>query len=113
VSSIETIARLAHEVNRIYCESLGDTSQLPWDEAPEWQQRSVRSGVIHLLTHKDATPEDSHANWLKDKEAEGWSYGPVKNELFKTHPCLVPYAELPEQQRYKDALFHTIVRSLA
>ncbi len=107
---IGDIARICHEVNRIYCESHGDLSQPTWENAPDWQKQSARSGVIHLMTNRDAKPEDSHINWLKDKEADGWVYGPKKDPKFKTHPCMVPYAELPEQRRHKDALFHTIVR---
>ena len=32
-------------MNRAYCLALGDTSQPAWDEAPDWQQSSARSGV--------------------------------------------------------------------
>ena len=30
-------AKTAHEVNRAYCQGLGDYSQLHWEEAPDWQ----------------------------------------------------------------------------
>jgi hypothetical protein len=39
------IARVCHEVNRAYCTSLGDESQLPWDSAPQWQKDSAINGV--------------------------------------------------------------------
>jgi hypothetical protein len=29
------IAKVCHETNRAYCETLGDNSQPPWEEAPE------------------------------------------------------------------------------
>jgi hypothetical protein len=109
---IERIAMLAHETNRIYCASLGDTSQPKWEDAPEWQRDSACDGVIFLLRHRDATPEFSHANWLAHKRKEGWVYGPVKDPAAKTHPCMVPYADLPPEQRRKDDFFHAIVRSM-
>ena len=51
----EDIAKVAHEVNRAYCEALGDTSQLSWEDAPEWQKASARAGV-DLHTYDDVGP---------------------------------------------------------
>lgn len=39
--SIEEIAKVCHEANRGYCKALGDDSQLPWDEAPQWAKTSA------------------------------------------------------------------------
>ena len=33
---VEQIAQVAHELNKAYCESLGDNSQPSWEDAPEW-----------------------------------------------------------------------------
>lgn len=110
---VEQIARLCHEANRIYCLSHGDDSQLPWEDAPEWQRESARNGVRFHATSPHSTPADSHANWLKEKLEQGWVYGPVKLPELKQHPCYVPYEELPVQQRYKDYLFTLLVKTLA
>ncbi|MDE4297113.1 RyR domain-containing protein [Phaeobacter gallaeciensis] len=110
---IEKIAKVCHEVNRLYCQSHGDTSQPAWDDAPDWQKKSARVGVLHLLTNRKATPEQTHESWLCEKKADGWVYGPVKNAEFKTHPCMVPYEELPQQQRIKDSLFQAVVRGMS
>lgn len=88
-NQIEYIARIAHEVNRAYCLSLGDSSQQPWESAPEWQRESARLGVALHLGNPDAGPETSHESWMDNKMAEGWQYGPVKDEYAKTHPCLM------------------------
>lgn len=109
---IEQAAKLCHEVNRIYCESHGDTSQPIWDEAPDWQKSSAMAGVRMLANNPDATPEDSHVSWMAQKRIDGWVYGVEKNERLKKHPCMVPYEDLPKQQRYKDALFTTTARSV-
>jgi hypothetical protein len=71
------------------------------------------NGVNYLLDNPKATPENSHENWLKFKRNDGWVYGPVKDSVAKTHPCMVPYAELPTAQKAKDAIYHAIVRTLA
>ncbi len=106
-----SIARIAHEVNRIYCQSIGDNSQLAWADAPEWQKDSAVAGVSFLASNPSATPENSHESWLAHKEADGWKFGPVKDPDKKEHPCFVPYADLPPEQRLKDAFFHAVVRA--
>jgi hypothetical protein len=105
---IEACARAAHESNRAYCIALGDESQLPWDDAPEWQRESCRAGARGALD--GATPEQSHESWLAAKKADGWRYGATKDADQKEHPCFVSYAELPPAQRSKDAIFVTVVR---
>lgn len=107
------IARVCHEVNRAYCESIGDTSQVAWEDAPDWQRTSAVNGVTFTLAHPDAKPEDSHNSWLNEKLNDGWVYGEVKDADAKVHPCICAYHELPVQQRTKDHLFQAVVRSLA
>lgn len=109
---IEAAARAAHEANRAWCIALGDLSQSPWDDAPERQRESARSGVRQILADPGTTPSQSHENWLHDKAAEGWKYGPVKDVEKKEHPCFVPYMDLPVSQRSKDHIFGTVVRAL-
>lgn len=106
------IARVAHEINRAYCASLGDTSQPAWEDAPEWQQKSAIAGVEMHLANPDATPEQSHESWLKQKLADGWVYGEVKDAEKKEHPCCRPYDELPQEQKSKDYLFRSVVHML-
>jgi RyR domain len=108
---VDACARAAHEVNRAYCLALGDTSQPAWDDAPEWQKSSARNGVASALNGH--TPEQSHEGWCAEKRFSGWTYGPVKDPEKKQHPCLVPYAELPLNQRAKDLLFVQTVRAMA
>lgn len=105
------VARVAHEVNRAYCLANGDDSILPWPEAPADQIHSVLNGVRFLLEHPDATPAESHANWLRLKQSQGWTYGTEKDAEKRVHPCLVPYEQLPREQQVKDYLFHAVVRS--
>lgn len=107
------IARVAHEVNRSYCQALGDHSNLPWEDAPEWQKRSAIMGVELHLNDPKAGPEASHASWMAQKLAEGWTYGPVKDPVRKTHPCIVKFATLPPEQRAKDHIFCGVVRAIA
>lgn len=108
---ITEVAKLAHETNRVYCQLIGDDSQVQWDEAPDWQKTSVINGVRFHIENPNAMPSASHDNWLTEKYADGWKYGEVKNPEKKEHPCCVPYKELPAEQRVKDSLFIGVVRA--
>lgn len=102
-------ARAAHEANRAYCESIGDHSQVPWDDAPDWQKESAMAGADGVLTRRICAPMDSHQSWLDHKSSDGWVYGETKDPDKKTHPCMVPFHELPESQQQKDSLFFEVV----
>ena len=43
-----------------------------------------------------------HDVWAKQRIEEGWTYGEVKDSINKTTPCLVPYEELPEEEKEYD-----------
>ena len=109
---IQKIAKVAHEINKAYCESIGDLSQAMWEDAPQWQRDSAINAVKFRIENIEATPEDQHKSWLKEKEADGWKYGKVKDADKKEHPCFAPYGDLPIEQRVKDFLFSQVVRSL-
>lgn len=111
--NIEDIAKVCHEANKALCEGLGDTSQVPWEEAPQWQKDSAIDGVRFNIRHPRSPASASHENWLKEKEADGWRYGAVKDAEKKEHPCFVPYEELPLEQQAKDHLFKSIVAILS
>ncbi len=108
---ISQVAKLCHNVNRTWCEMNGDDSQPPWGEAPAWQVESAINGVKFHLDNPDASPSHSHENWLKEKEAAGWVYGEIKDAEARTHPCFVPFEELPEDQQLKDHLFRAVVHA--
>ena len=108
----EQIAKVCHEVNRTYCESLGDDSQPCWENAPDWQKQSAINGVQFHLDNPLAGPHHSHEAWMEEKERAGWKYGPAKDPEKKEHPCMVPYKELPKEQQAKDALFIAVVHAM-
>lgn len=108
----EQIAKVAHQLNRAYCEALGDMSQPEWDYAPEWQKKSSINVVEFHLANPSAGTDDSHNDWLEEKRNDGWKYGPVKDPEKKEHPCFVPYDQLPVEQRAKDFLLRSIVHEL-
>lgn len=106
------IARVCHEVNRAYCQALGDDSQPEWDRAPEWQRESAMKGVELHLSGDHHGPEASHESWMREKVATGWTFGNEKNAEAKTHPCLVPFRLLTREQQAKDFIFRGVVHAL-
>jgi len=111
-SIVELAARTAHEVNRAYCEGLGDWTQKTWEESPAWQRESAIAGAKHILADPETSASESHEGWCAKKRAECWIYGPVKDASKKEHPCMVPFDELPVRQKVKDILFGAVVRGV-
>ena len=108
----ELIARVCHATNLEYCRTIGDDSQKPWDEAEQWQRDSAIQGVAFAIASTNAPASSQHDAWLSDKERDGWKFGAVKDACKKEHPCMVPYRELPTEQKVKDYLFKAVVSAL-
>lgn len=60
----------------------------------------VLPGSLVELTEKIA--ENVHDVWARQRMAEGWVYGPERSTERKTSPCLVPYGDLPEEEKAYD-----------
>ena len=43
-----------------------------------------------------------HEVWAETRIKQGWRYGEQRNDELKTHPCLIPYEELPEEEKEYD-----------
>ena len=111
-SKILQIAKVCHEANRIWCEVNGDSSQYTWEKAESWQHESSINQVKFRIEHPEGGSEVQHNSWVKEKVDDGWVYGEIKDSKAKTHPCMVPFDELPEFQQKKDILFCAIVDAL-
>lgn len=54
-----------------------------------------------LLRLTEQIAENVHEVWAKSRIEQGWTFG-VRNDAKKTHPCLVPYNQLPEEEKDYD-----------
>ena len=52
------------------------------------------------LTEKLA--ENIHEVWAAEREKQGWSFGPARDDAAKLHPCFIPYSQLPESEKEFD-----------
>ena len=50
----------------------------------------------------EALAENVHDTWAKGRMDAGWTWGPVRDDVKKQHPCLIPYANLPESEKAYD-----------
>lgn len=56
--------------------------------------------ALDALTERLA--EHVHDIWAAQRVADGWTHGPERNDARKTHPGLVPYADLDEAEKAYD-----------
>ena len=63
-----------------------------------------------LMELREQLAENVHEVWAKARMNEGYTYGSERDDVRKTHPCLVPYDELPESEKEYDR--HTSVETL-
>lgn len=68
-----------------------------------------------ILALTERLAENAHDVWAQQRLADGWTWGPDRNDSAKKHPCLVPYAELPESEKEYDrsAALQTLKATLA
>jgi ryanodine receptor 2 len=55
-----------------------------------------------LLLLLEKLAENTHEVWAAQRIRDGWTYGPQRDDAGKKHPCLVPYADLPESEKEYD-----------
>ena len=68
--------------------------------APMDTSEVVLPNALQELTEQMA--RNVHEVWAQTRIAQGWSYGPERDDAAKKHPCLIPYEELPEAEREYD-----------
>ncbi|MBR5299220.1 MAG: hypothetical protein IKU36_03095 [Bacteroidales bacterium] len=55
-----------------------------------------------LIELREAIAENAHEIWAENRQKEGWTYGPVRNDELKQNPDMVPYSQLPEGEKEYD-----------
>ena len=111
--SLDPIARVIHAAIRTWSTAHGQPDMPDWDMAPQWMKESTFASIKFVLENPDADAGAQHVQWMEQRRAQGWTYGPVRDEALKTHPMLVPFDQLPVMEQKKDDLVSAIVRALA
>ena len=63
-----------------------------------------------LNEHVEKITKNVHEVWAQSRIEQGWIYGKERNDVLKTHTCLVPYDERPEVEKAydRDTAFGTL-----
>lgn len=78
----------------------------PWLDREEPFRRQFQKVIERQCgKQRSCSPEELHGSWMQAYFDMGWVCGSVYDRAAKTHPDLVPYAELGELERDKDAVF--------
>jgi len=105
------IAKAIYEATRLEAE-WSKRSVVPekWqDRDGKFREQFIRTVQNYLAMDKLPTPEEAHVNWMKRYLLMGWKYGEKRDQGLKTHPDLVPYDELPKDEKDKDAIFLALI----
>jgi len=132
VFAIEELAEAAHELYLVEARARGETPQTntafrPWAELPDDLKDANRAQVADIpnklrqlgydlapgdglpaseIKKTDAQVEElsirEHDRWMKDRVRHGWTFAPVRDNLRKLNPLLVPWEQLSEVEKEKD-----------
>lgn len=72
----------------------------------EYRPEPADTREVKLPEELEALAEEMarnvHEVWALNRLKEGWTYGPERDDVAKTHPCLVDYDDLPESEKTYD-----------
>jgi ryanodine receptor 2 len=73
---------------------------MPYQPTPIDTSRVKLPAAVDDLIERLA--EHNHHVWARGRLADGWVWGPQRDDARKHHPCLVDYRELPESEKQYD-----------
>jgi hypothetical protein len=100
-------AQFVYDAARLAAEAAGaPIVPVPWVE----REASFRDQFLKVIERqcgeqRSRSPEELHGSWMQAYFAMGWVYGEAYSREDRTHPDLVPYADLGQLERDKDAVF--------
>ena len=76
------------------------------DMKKDYTPQPIDTSDVRLPEELDALVEEMaknvHEVWAQSRMEQGWTYGQQRSDTLKQHPCLVPYDELPEEEKEYD-----------
>jgi hypothetical protein len=103
------VAQVCHAALRELRLRTGELPAPPWEDMDETDRDYVVSSVAEA--RRGITPAAHHDNWVAARTADGWAPGP-KNPAARTHPDLMPFAQLPQDRRVAARMFLLIVTAM-
>lgn len=76
--------------------------------AMSYQPRPIETSRIvlppELVPLTERLAENAHDLWAAQRLAQGWTFGPQRDDAKKLHPCLIPYDQLPDHEKEYDRI---------
>ena len=112
MNAIKRKAIFVYEAARIHAMEIeAPIVPAPWIE----REGEFRTQFVELISELVAgtkafrDPERAHDSWVEQYLQDGWKYGKRYSQREKTHPDLVPFADLDPREKIKDAVFMALV----
>lgn len=72
----------------------------------EYKPKPIDTSRIKLtksiLQLTEVLARNAHEVWAAQRLADGWTFGPQRDDARKQHPCLIPYEQLPDSEKQYD-----------
>ncbi len=104
------LAEACHEATKVISEQILSEEKKEWKLIDSATKARLINAVQRAIDKKITDPSVAHADWMADMVKQGWVYGEKLDETEKTHPCLVPYDQLPTGQQTKDHIYLSILK---
>lgn len=88
-SNLQQAEGIAYKINKIGCTIIPEND---WD-APLFTFTDEELCVLANF---------EHTRWMEEKLEKGWTYGNVRDNERKLHPCIVSWEDLSKEEREKD-----------
>jgi hypothetical protein len=111
--TVEQIARVAYAAEAERSLQVAARASASFDALPDAERAAYIAHVQFILDNEHAGPAKEYRMLCARKEADGWEYGPTLDEAAKTDPTIVPFEQLPAENRKAAHLMYAIVRVIA
>lgn len=103
----ERRAKFVYDAARLAAQSaIAPIIPVPWDEREEsFKEQFLKVIERQCGDQRSNSPEELHGSWMQSYFSMGWVFGTEYSRENKTHPDLIPYADLGQLERDKDAVF--------
>jgi len=103
----ERRAKFVYEAARLQAKAV-NAPVIPdgWEEREEPFKKQFYEVIERQCgEQRSKSPEELHGSWMQSYLTMGWKYDENYSRENKTHPDLVPYADLEQREQDKDAVF--------
>lgn len=107
----DKICELCHLANNELMIANNETPCGNWDTLDSHLKQMTRDSVSVIIDKPNITAEDIHNTWMTNKAKDGWVYGDIKDANKKTHPLMIPFADMNAIDKAKDQSFIDIVNA--